>query len=126
MSLLTCISSSAAVGPTFQLKTYIAYIWVTIGTCQFIQLSPSVVEVKGSAKVLDIDYPFDIIVTDGSGGQPILTVNGVQDWGATLNGCTVQAHSTLGGIAVTFTTYEGINTELETPDPYPNIFVNPS
>jgi hypothetical protein len=126
VSLLSCISSSSSVGPTFQLKTHIAYIWTTIGTGQFLQLNDTVVEVKGDASVLGINYPFDIIVTDGSNGQPILTVNGMPDTGATLNGCTVQAHSTLGGMAVTFTTYEGINTELELPDLYPNIFINPS
>jgi hypothetical protein len=38
----------------------------------------------------------------------------------------VQAHSTMNGIVVTFTTYETINTELEMPDLIPNIFINPS
>ncbi len=84
------------------------------------------VEVKGIASVAGITYPFDILVTDGSNGQPVLTVNGTPDPGATLTGCTLPTQATLGGIAITFTSYETINTELELPDLYPNIFVNPS
>jgi hypothetical protein len=125
MGLLGCISKSAAVGPTFDLKTHILGIWETIGSCQFTTLTESAVEVKGNASFLKQKFDFDILVTDGSNGQPILTVNGQPDPKATRDGCTIQAHDTLDGIKVTFTTYKKINTEIKTPDPYPNVFINP-
>ena len=123
MSLLSCISSSAQVGPTFDLKTHIAFIWSTVGSCVFKTVSDDVVEVSGAASILGISYNFDIIVTTEPGR--ILTVNGNVDTGATLSGCTVQARNTLDGYAFTFATYDGTYTEIETPDPFPNIFIAP-
>jgi hypothetical protein len=70
--------------------------------------------------------PAKVVMHEVKRNSGLMVFNGTQDWGATLSGCTVQAHSTLNGMAVTFTTYETINTELELPDLYPNIFINPS
>jgi hypothetical protein len=118
-NLQTCLGSSE-IGHNYTIKIHAVFVWADAGSCMFIQSSPSVVEVKGTAKIVGSSYDFDIIITDGSGGQPVLTVNGTADPGATLSGCTVQASSTLKGMKISFSP-DGKDTELETPNPYPNI-----
>lgn len=65
---------------------------------------------------------FDIAVTTEPG--MILIVNGTVDAGATLDACTLRARDTLNGYSLTFRADDG-NTEIETPDPYPNAFIVP-
>lgn len=123
MSLLGCISGQSQAGKTYHLKIHPGGIfWQTIGSGQFVTLTESSIEVTGSVSLLGVSSNFDVIITDGSSGQPILTVDGQADPGATLSGCTIQAKDTLGGLTFTVSPDED-KTKVVVSGPYPAIYI---
>ncbi|HTK18344.1 MAG TPA: hypothetical protein VL442_02470 [Mucilaginibacter sp.] len=120
MGNLPLCFGSATIGHSYTLQIHEVFTWGDIGTCNFIRATSSLVEVKGTVNTKWYSGPFDIIVTDGSNGQPILIVNGVPDDCAKLNGCQVQACKLLDGYAFTFSP-DGNDTIIETPALLPNV-----
>jgi hypothetical protein len=116
-NLLSCLGSCET-NHSYRIMCHGAHV----GDCQFIQNLETVVEVQGQAKisvfgVVLYEGTFDIIV---SVTPPVLTVGKTPDPQATLNGCTIQAHSTLKGHSFSVSP-DGQNTKVDPSGDWPDI-----
>jgi hypothetical protein len=131
MSLRSCMSSNIQPDVTYDLKISLGLVWPKIGWCRFKIVRDDLLEIVGHAGILAATYDFDVKISTSPG--TVLSLMTTQDGnivqkfdsGATLDGCILQAKSLLGGLKFSLKPYDATTTEIDTPSPYPNVYIVP-